>query len=203
MREAESRSTTTTTTSTRGRILDSALAGFARRGVSATSLDDVAADVGVRKQTILYWFASKDILVRGVVDLAVDEVSKALSEAARTRRPERDPAATVIDAVLRLGARRPDLLVLLREVARLGPPVSMWLAGSLEGPITEAARTLAGPTGDEEAARRAVVEIGARVVATAVEVELLRSLGVDPGRAWLRRRRRELLALLPDSVSRF
>lgn len=187
--------------STRDRILDSALAAFAQRGVSATSLDDVAADVGVRKQTILYWFASKDILVRGVVELAVHEVSAALSEAVRTRRPERDPAATVIDAVLRLGARRPDLLVLLREVARLGPPVSTWLAGSLEGPLHDAARTLAGPAGDAVATRRAVVEIGARVVATAVEVELLRDLGVDPGRAWLRRRRRELLALLPDAAA--
>ena len=66
---------------TRDRIVAAALAGFARRGVEATSLDDVAAAVGVRKQTVLYWFRSKDALVRGVVEAAVDELGRALEAA--------------------------------------------------------------------------------------------------------------------------
>ena len=33
---------------------------FAGRGFGATSLDAIAAELGVRKQTILYWFPSKD-----------------------------------------------------------------------------------------------------------------------------------------------
>src|SRR5690606_28671691 len=56
--------------STRERILAAALVAFAERGVEATSLDAVAAEIGIRKQTILYWFPSKDQLLQGVIDHA-------------------------------------------------------------------------------------------------------------------------------------
>ncbi len=52
---------------TRDRILDAALDLFGSRGVDGASLDDIAVLVGVRKQTVLYWFASKDDLVMEVV----------------------------------------------------------------------------------------------------------------------------------------
>ncbi|MCB0964487.1 MAG: helix-turn-helix transcriptional regulator, partial [Acidimicrobiales bacterium] len=59
-----------------------ALTLFAERGVEATSLDAVAAEVGVRKQTLLYWFGSKEQLLFGVVDHAVAELGDELSAAA-------------------------------------------------------------------------------------------------------------------------
>lgn len=181
-------------TSTRDRILAAALAGFARRGVEATSLDDVAEAVGVRKQTILYWFGSKDALVAGVIEAAVAELGEALDDAVAHRRPGQDVAVAVVDEVLRLGARRPDLLVLLREVTRLGPS-AVAVLGAAIGPRLDGATTaLAGPGGDVDRARRRLVEVGARVVATAVEAELLAQMGVAPDRAWLRRRRADLLA---------
>ncbi len=79
---------------TRDRIVAAALAGFARRGVEATSLDDVALAVGVRKQTVLYWFRSKDALVSGVVEAAVDELGRTLDAAVERFRTARghDPA---------------------------------------------------------------------------------------------------------------
>jgi len=52
--------------STRERILDCAIDFFGTKGVDAVSLDEIARHVGVRKQTVLYWFASKDDLVDGV-----------------------------------------------------------------------------------------------------------------------------------------
>ena len=51
---------------TRERILDAALERFGTRGVEAVSLDDIALVVGVRKQTVLYWFPSKDELVDAI-----------------------------------------------------------------------------------------------------------------------------------------
>mgnify|MGYP001130271986 FL=1 len=46
--------------STRDRILAASLDLFGTRGVDAVSLDEIARTVGVRKQTVLYWFESKD-----------------------------------------------------------------------------------------------------------------------------------------------
>ena len=184
---------------TRERILAAALEAFARRGVEATSLDDVAEAVGVRKQTVLYWFRSKDALVGGVVEAAVAELGDALDRAVAARRPGRPATVAVVDEVLRLGARRPDLLVLLREVSRLGPSATGPLATAIGPRLDGAAAALSGPDADpaaRERARRRLVEAGARVVATAVEAQLLTEMGVAPDRAWLRRRRADLLAAL-------
>ena len=52
---------------TRERILDAALDLFGARGVDAVSLDEIARHVGVRKQTVLYWFDSKEVLVDAVL----------------------------------------------------------------------------------------------------------------------------------------
>ncbi len=184
---------------TRERILDAALEAFARRGVEATSLDDVADAVGVRKQTVLYWFRSKDALVTGVVEAAVAELGDALDAAVAARGAGRSATVAVVDEVLRLGARRPDLLVLLREVSRLGPSATGPLATAIGPRLDGAAAALSGPGADpatRERARRRLVEAGARVVATAVEAQLLTEMGVAPDRAWLRRRRADLLAAL-------
>jgi AcrR family transcriptional regulator len=156
--------------------------------VEATSLDDVALAVGVRKQTVLYWFRSKDALVSGVVEAAVDELGRSLDAAVAGRRPGHDVVVAVVDEVLRLGARRPDLLVLLREVTRLGPSATATLG--------EAIAPLAGPGGDVDRARHRLLEAGARVIATAVEAELRTQMQVPPTRAWLRSRRADLLAAL-------
>lgn len=185
--------------STRDRIVAAAMEGFARRGVEATSLDDVAAAVGVRKQTVLYWFRSKDALVSGVVEAAVDELGVALEAAVAGRRPGQDVVAAVVDEVLRLGARRPDLLVLVREVTRLGAGATATLGEAIAPRLDGAARALAGPDGDVDRARRRLLEAGARVVATAVEAELRVQMQVPPDRAWLRSRRQDLLQALSGS----
>ena len=59
---------------TKTRVLDAALLSFGTSGYEATSLDDLAGDLGLRKQTILYHFGSKAGLVDAVVDRAADEL---------------------------------------------------------------------------------------------------------------------------------
>ena len=164
-------------------MLDAALGSFAQRGYEATSLDAVAAASGVRKQTILYHFASKGGLLGAVIERSVAELADTLGPAS-----QRGPAAAV-DAALRLGANRPELLELAREVVRLGPPASTTMFDAL--------RPLLGPV-DPGGQNRAVA-MAAMVVALATEVEVLRAAGLTPDAAWLRRRRRTILAELTGS----
>ncbi|MBP8212070.1 MAG: TetR/AcrR family transcriptional regulator, partial [Ilumatobacteraceae bacterium] len=109
---------------TRERILDAATDMFGVRGVDAVSLDMIAADVGVAKQTLLYWFPSKDDLVQAVLVEAASELTIATEAAIRaTGDDPLDRIEAVVRAVFRPAVRRPALLGLIREVSRLSPAV--------------------------------------------------------------------------------
>ena len=107
---------------TRSRILEAALDLFGSRGVEAVSLDEIARTVGVRKQSLLYWFASKDDLVDAVLNRVSDELIAVVDAALRSAGDEPlDRIDSVIRAVFRPAVRRPALLGLVREVGRLEP----------------------------------------------------------------------------------
>ncbi|MBK6858494.1 MAG: TetR/AcrR family transcriptional regulator [Microthrixaceae bacterium] len=181
------------------RILAAALSRFAERGVEATSLDSLAADIGVRKQTILYWFPSKDRLLESVIDHAVDELGTYLSEAvaAEPGSFERRVAAAV-DATFRLGRSRPELLALLREVARVGPTALGYLRQALDPLLDTAVHSIGGAQGggraSDEQARRALLAAGSRVVGLATEAEIRAAVGLPPDLVWLRNRRSALIS---------
>lgn len=188
---------------TRDRILDAALAAFADRGVEATSLDSLAVEIGIRKQTILYWFPSKEQLLLGVVDHAVAQLGVRLSEASAAARPARgrgeptldDRLVAVVDATFRLGTTHPELLAVVREVTRVGPPASTHLAAAVEPLVAAAASALAGDV-DQARIRRVLLAAGARVVGMATEAEVRADLGLAPDLSWLRARRRTLIEAL-------
>lgn len=184
--------------STRERILDAALALFADRGVEATALDAVAAEVGVRKQTLLYWFPSKEQLLFGVVDHAVEQLGAVLSAAAMGAGPPiEERVVAVVDATFRLGTLRPQLLAVVREVTRLGPPATTRLAHAAEPLVATASASLAVTArSDQDRVRRLLLAAGARVVGVATEAQVRADLGLPADLAWLRTRRRELVASL-------
>lgn len=111
-------------TATRSRIIERATVAFAERGVAATSLDGLAADLGLTKQAILYHFGSKDGLVEAVMAAAANRLVHVLDDAAAGSAPGWPRVEAVVRAAFGLAVREPALLALLREVSRLGQPVS-------------------------------------------------------------------------------
>jgi AcrR family transcriptional regulator len=125
--------------STASRSIDAALTSFAAKGYEATSLDALAGELGVTKQTILHHFGSKERLLGAVLQRTVGEVAAVIDESL-ARTPESGWAAleAVVRAVFGLAGRRPELAGFLREVGRLGPPHDALLVAEL-GPLTERA----------------------------------------------------------------
>jgi TetR/AcrR family transcriptional regulator len=191
---------TAATRSTSERILDAAMAAFGTRGYEATSLDDLARELGIRKQTILYWFPSKEALLEAVVDRVAAEVAQRLERAVVAAAPGVDRIEAIVRAMFRLAARHPTMLGFLREVTRLGPPASTRLLGQIEPLVDRAAAYLEAEM-DAGRMRRhdprlLLLAAYSMVTGLATEVEVLRAFGEEATLASLIRRRDELLQLL-------
>ncbi|MGH9082486.1 MAG: TetR/AcrR family transcriptional regulator, partial [Acidimicrobiales bacterium] len=104
---------TKATGATPDRILDAALASFGTRGYEGTSLDAVALSLGLRKQTILYWFSSKETLLAEVISRSAGELEEAMQGALDRAGAGWERVEAVVRSVFRLAARRPELLGLV------------------------------------------------------------------------------------------
>lgn len=187
------------------RILDAALVQFGTRGYEATSLDAIAAVLGVRKQTILYWFPSKEALLEAVVARAAGDLVRELERALAASPAGLARLDAVLGAVFRYGVRRPEVLGLVRELNRLGPAVVDHLAEHLDPLVDRAVRLLeaemAAGTIRRADPRVLLVLLYATVVGVAIETEAQRVVGLPPGVATLRRIRRELLAFVRAALT--
>lgn len=191
---------------TRTRILDAGVELFGTRGVDAVSLDEIAVAVGVRKQTVLYWFATKDELVDTVFAAAVDQLGAAIDAAVRNAPNE--PLAqvdSVVVAVFRAAVRTPSLLGLMRELGRL-PEVRAGLLHRHVEPFVD--RAVAYITKEMDAGRlrrgdpRLVATLAAATVTgIATDPEALRAVGWRPNLIELRHLRNELRAFLRAALA--
>ncbi len=189
---------------TRRRILDEALVCFAAAGYGATSLDSLASGLGLRKQTILHHFGTKEGLLVAVVDRSAAELSAALEEALARAGPGFDRVEALVRAVFRLAGRRPELLGLVREVSRLGPPAATRLVDALD-PLVQRARAfleeeMAAGRMRRQDSRLLLLSAYSTVIGVATEVEVLRAVGVEPTARSLVRRRAELLGFLQSAL---
>jgi len=190
--------------STRDRTVSAALSAFGTRGYETTSLDALAAELGVRKQTILYYFPSKDALLDAVIAEAGAELVAVLEKAVSGPDAGWSRVDAVVRSVFRLAGRRPELLGLLREVSRLGPPAATQVREML-GPVIERATSfleegMAAGEFRRQDARLLLLATYSTVIGVATEVEVLRALGVEPTARSLARRRAELLAFLRSAL---
>jgi TetR/AcrR family transcriptional regulator len=190
--------------STPDRILDAALVSFGTRGYDATSLDALAATLDIRKQTILYWFATKEAILTALIDRSAAELADALEAGLDRAGKSWDRVAAVVRAVFVLAARRPELLGLVREVARLGPPAATQMTTALDPLVQRAcifleAEMAAGRMRRHEP-RLLLLAIYSTVIGMVTEVELLRALGEEPTARSLVRRRADVLSLLRSAL---
>jgi TetR/AcrR family transcriptional regulator len=185
-------------------VLDAALASFGTRGFEATSLDAIASELGVRKQTILYYFPTKDALLEGVIDASADELIVELERTLGRAGDGWGRVEAVVRKVFRLAARRPALLGFLREVSRLGPPASAQLVARLDPLVKRAMGFLEEEmaAGHLRSRDPGLVLIAAysMVMGVATEVEVLGALGQEQTLRSLVRRRNDLLSLLRDAL---
>lgn len=189
---------------TADRILLAAMAEFGTRGYEATSLDDLARRLGIRKQTILYWFPSKEALLAAVVDSCADELTTRLERGLASAGDGFARVEAMVRVMFRLAARHPAMLGFLREVTRLGPPASTRLLERLQPLVDRAAGYLEaemdGGRMRRHDPRLLLLAAYSMVTGLATEVEVLRAFGEEPTLASLVRRRDELLALLRASL---
>ena len=193
------------TSGTPDRILDAALRSFGSRGYEVTSLDALAGGLDVAKQTILYWFPTKDAILEAVIDRSAAELADALQSALDRAGEGWDRVEAVVRSVFRLAARRPELLGLVREVSRLGPPAATQMTVAL-APLVERASQFLQAEMDAGRMRRhdphlLLLAIYSTVVGMVTEVEVLRALGEEPTARSLVRRRADVLALLRSALT--
>jgi len=191
---------------TRDRILDEAVDLFGFRGVEAVSLDEIARAVGVRKQSVLYWFPSKEALVAAVLDTVADELVVVITAAIRAS--DDDPLVR-IDAVIRAvfgpAVRRPALLGLVRELGRLDPELVERLRARV-APLVEACVGYLESEMDRGRLRRADPRLVAAlayatVTGIATEPEALETVGWTRDLAGLRRLRDELRGFIRAALA--
>jgi AcrR family transcriptional regulator len=176
------------------------------RGVDAVSLDEIAAAVGVRKQTVLYWFATKDELVDAVFADAIGELATVIEAAVRAA-PEAplDRVDAVVVAVFRAAVRTPPLLGLVRELGRLDERRAARLREQLQPVVARAVTYLAAEM-DAGRLRRSDPRLlaamaAATITGIATDPEVLRAVGWAPSVIELRRLRRELRAFLRAALA--
>jgi AcrR family transcriptional regulator len=190
---------------TADRILLVAGDAFGSRGYEATSLDDLARSLGIRKQTILYWFPSKDALLGACLDAAALALATELESALATA-PEGWPRVrALVRKAFRLAARRPALVGLLREADRLGPPASTRLVERL-APLVQRAEVWLDAEMAAGRLRRhdpeaVVLAAYSMLTGLAAEVETQRALGMATDLRAIVRRERAVERLLEAALT--
>ena len=120
-------------------ILNSAETLFAQKGFAATSMREIAGQVGVTPAMVHYYFGSKIQLLRNVLDRTLQPLAEAVEE---MRETATDPVRGFTTLLIRMASEHPNLLVLLtREVILPGGQLQAWflehfaprLGGALPG----------------------------------------------------------------------
>src|SRR5687768_15679727 len=102
----------------RRQLIAEAIGAFGRRGFEATTLEQIAEAAGVRKQSLLYYFPTKEALFDACVDALSTRVAGVLADALEGVDDEHDfetPPARIIHAIFQLTQEWPEFPGFIRE----------------------------------------------------------------------------------------
>jgi TetR/AcrR family transcriptional regulator len=178
-------------------LIEEAIRAFGREGYSGASLDQIATAVGIRKQTLLYYFPTKDALLEACLQAAGQRVAEEIAQALEGKDTYWDKAEAVIHAVFALAEEWPEFPMFVREAGRLGADGIERFTGALE-PLRQRAITFLQDGMDTGEIRKQdpallLFMLYTAVVGSLTEASVLNAVvGEDKGRQSLRMREREV-----------
>ncbi len=182
-------------------LVEEAIRQFGREGYNGASLDQIATAVGVRKQTLLYYFPTKDALLEACLSAAGERLVLEIAQALEGKETYWDRAEAVIHSVFSLAEQWPEFPMFIREAGRLGPDAFARFAVVLDPLRLRAIDFLQSgmDTGEIRKQDPAMLlfTLYTGVVGSLTEASVLNVVvGADKGRASLKRREREVIAFV-------
>ncbi len=189
----------------RHELIAEAIRHFGADGYNGASLDDIATAAGIRKQTLLYYFPTKEALLEACLAAAGQRLAEALTEALAGKETYWERAEAVIHAVFALAEQWPEFPMFVREAGRLGPEAFERFAAVLDPLRLRAIGFL--ETGMKEGEIRTqdpallLFTLYTAVVGSLTEASVLRAVvGAGKGRASLRRREKEVVSFVHSAL---
>ena len=102
---------------TRDLIIDEAIACFAERGYDGTSLNDIAAGVGIRRPSLLHHFPSKETLYGSVFEQILSDWLERVGQAVEMDGTGWEKVELVLRAGFALFEDNPDYVRMMRREA--------------------------------------------------------------------------------------
>ena len=190
----------------RSTLVEEAIRQFGREGYHGASLDQIATAVGVRKQTLLYYFPNKEALLEACLAAAGERLALEIAVALEGRETYWDRAEAVIHAVFALADEWPEFPMFIREAGRLGPAAFERFAEVID-PLRRRAIDFLQTGMDRGEIRKQdpaflLFTLYTAVVGSLTEASVLNAMvGANKSRASLKRREREVMAFVRTALA--